>query len=183
MSETSETSDMRKISLYKIALTAMMTAVLAVLSQIAIPTPWNVPFTLQTFGVALCAYLLGPWYGPASVFTYIIIGAIGIPVFSGFKGSIGVLAGMTGGYILGFFLMAIMCGLAWKTKHIAVLISLSAFGLVLCHLLGALWFSAVADTTVWYAFSVASLPYLAKDIVSVIGAYFLAVKLRRYIRN
>ena len=173
---------MRKFSLYKIALTAMMTAVLAVLSQIAIPTPWNVPFTLQTFGVALCAYLLGPWYGPASVFIYIILGAIGIPVFSGFKGSIGVLAGMTGGYILGFFLMAILCGTVWKTKHISVLILLSAVGLVLCHLLGTLWFSVVADTTVWYAFSVASLPYLVKDIISVIGAYFLAVKLRRHIR-
>ena len=89
---------MRKTYLHRVAQTAILTAVLTVLSQIAIPTPWNIPFTLQTFGVALCGYLLGPWYGTASIVVYIALGAIGVPVFSGFKGSIGALAGMTGGY-------------------------------------------------------------------------------------
>ena len=140
---------------------------LAVLSQIAVPTPWNIPFTLQTFGVALCGYLLGPWYGTASIFVYIALGAVGVPVFSGFKGSIGVLAGMTGGYILGFLFMALLCGLVWKTKSIPALVLVSAAGLLLCHLFGAVWF--------------ASLPYLIKDMVSMAGAYLLADKLRRRI--
>ena len=100
---------MRKTYLHRVAQTAILTAVLTVLSQIAIPTPWNIPFTLQTFGVALCGYLLGPWYGTASIVVYIALGAIGVPVFSGFKGSIGALAGMTGGYIFGFLFMALLC--------------------------------------------------------------------------
>ncbi len=172
---------MRKTYLHRIAQSAILTAVLAVLSQIAVPTPWNVPFTLQTFGVALCGYLLGPWYGTASIFVYIALGAVGVPVFSGFKGSIGVLAGMTGGYLLGFLFMALLCGLVWKTKNIPALILVSAAGLLLCHLFGAVWFAMVGDTGIWYAISVASLPYLIKDMVSMAGAYLLAGKLRRRI--
>lgn len=174
---------MRRHYILKIVQTAMMTAVLAVLSQIAIPTPWNVPFTLQTFGVALCGYLLGPWYGTASILVYIALGAAGAPVFSGFKGSVGVLAGITGGYIIGFLLMVLLCGLVWKTKKIAVLIIVSTAGLLLCHLFGAIWFSIVGKTSLGYALSVASLPYLLKDVVSVVGAYFLAVKLRKHIHE
>ncbi len=176
-----EECNMRKTYLHRVAQTAILTAVLTVLSQIAIPTPWNIPFTLQTFGIALCGYLLGPWYGTASIVVYIALGAIGVPVFSGFKGSIGALAGMTGGYIFGFLFMALLCGLVWKSKNVSVLILLSAAGLFLCHLLGAIWFAIIGDTTIWYALSVASLPYLAKDIISIIGAYLLAARLRRHI--
>mgnify|MGYP001118631223 CR=1 FL=1 len=136
---------MRRHYILKIVQTAMMTAILAVLAQIAIPTPWNVPFTLQTFGVALCAYFLGPWYGTASILVYIALGAVGAPVFSGLKGSVGALVGMTGGYIFGFILMVLLCGLVWKTKNIPAIILSSAAGLLLCHLLGAIWFSIVGD--------------------------------------
>ena len=174
---------MRRHYILKIVQTAMMTAILAVLAQIAIPTPWNVPFTLQTFGVALCAYFLGPWYGTASILVYIALGAAGAPVFSGLKGAVGALVGMTGGYIFGFILMVLLCGLVWKTKNIPALVFASAAGLLLCHLLGAIWFSIVGDTTIWYALSVASLPYLLKDVVSIVGAYFLAKKLRKHIHD
>ena len=122
---------MRRHYILKIVQTAMMTAILAVLAQIAIPTPWNVPFTLQTFGVALCAYFLGPWYGTASILVYIALGAVGAPVFSGLKGSVGALVGMTGGYIFGFILMVLLCGLVWKTKNIPAIILSSAAGLLL----------------------------------------------------
>lgn len=174
---------MRRHYILKIVQTAMMTAILAVLSQIAIPTPWNIPFTLQTFGVALCGYLLGPWHGTASILVYIALGAAGVPVFSGLKGSVGALVGMTGGYIFGFILMALLCGLVGKTKKIPALILVSAAGLFLCHLLGAIWFSIVGETTIWYALSVATLPYLLKDIISVVGAYFLARKLRKHLES
>ena len=81
---------------------ALFTAITAVLSQTAIPTPFDVPLTLQTFAVALCGYALGVKWGLASIATYILLGVCGVPVFSGFKSGAQVLFGATGGFIFGF---------------------------------------------------------------------------------
>ena len=81
-----------------LTLAALFTAVTAVLSQTAIPTPFDVPLTLQTFAVALCGYTLGIKWGLASILTYILLGTAGVPVFSGFRGGVQVLFGATGGF-------------------------------------------------------------------------------------
>ena len=171
---------MKKTSLLKIAQTAMMTAIIAVLSQISIPIS-DVPLTLQTFGVALAAYLLGPWYGMASILVYLALGAVGAPVFAGFKGSVASLVGPTGGFLFGFLLMVLLCGLAVgrRKKLIAILLSLA--GLALLHILGMLWFAHVLKASLWTAFLTATAPYLLKDILSVLGAWFLAEKLRPHL--
>ena len=77
---------MQKISTKTIVMTGMMTAVLAVLSQIQIPMPSGVPVTMQTFGVALCACVLGWKMGTASVAVYLLLGSFGVPVFAGLSG-------------------------------------------------------------------------------------------------
>ena len=84
-------SETKKTRTQKMILAALFTAVIAVLSQTAIPTPFDVPLTLQTFAVALCGYTLGIKWGVASVAAYILLGAVGVPVFSGFKGGAQVL--------------------------------------------------------------------------------------------
>ena len=82
-----------KLSVRTICMVAMFTAVISVLSIMQIPTPWGVPFTLQTFAMALCGYVLGWKYGTLSTILYILIGAIGVPVFAGMSAGVGILTG------------------------------------------------------------------------------------------
>lgn len=158
----------------KIVMTGLLAALLAVLSQVSFPLPSGVPVTLQTFAVAMCGFVLGPALGTLSVAVYLAIGAVGVPVFAGFAGGIGFFAGMTGGYLWSFLLMALLCGLGVKTHKRVAAILLGLLGLGACHACGALQYSLVTATPVWEAFLVASLPYLLKDIISVALAYLAA---------
>ena len=130
--------DNHSVSTETLILTGMMTAVTAVLSQIQFPLPSGIPVTLQTFSVALAAYVLGWKMGTASVAVYILLGAVGVPVFAGFSGGISVIAGLTGGYIWGFLIMALFCGLAREQKNLFLTAALSLLGLAGCHIPGRL---------------------------------------------
>lgn len=169
----------RNFSTKSIVLTGMFAAVLAVLSQLSIPLPSGVPVTLQTFAVALTAYVLGARLGVAAVAVYILAGAVGVPVYANFSAGAGVLLGMTGGFFWGFLAMAALCGLGMAQKNRALLAGFSAAGLVLCHLLGILQFMAVMGMGFAEAAVMVSVPYLVKDIVSVAAAYFAALVIRR----
>lgn len=158
----------------KLVLTGVLSALLAVLSQISIPLPSGVPVTLQTFAVALCGFILGPALGMVSVAVYLALGAAGLPIFAGFSGGIGSFAGMTGGYLWGFLFMAFLCGLGSKVGKRAAAAALGLAGLALCHLCGSAQFAAVASVSPWTAFLTASAPYLIKDVVSVVLAYLAA---------
>lgn len=93
-----QTLDMAYIGLFAV--------VIAICSWISIPTV--VPFTLQTFAVFLAVAVLGGKRGTLAVIVYVLLGAVGLPVFSGFKGGIGVLLNTTGGYIIGFVFSALV---------------------------------------------------------------------------
>ena len=162
-----------------VVFTGMFVAVLAVLSQMAIPMPSGVPVTLQTFAVALTAYVLGWKMGVAATAVYILLGAVGVPVFANFSGGFDKLVGMTGGFIWGFLFMVLLCGLGLKQKNKGLLIVLSAAGLAICHLLGIFQFMAVMDMEFVPAAMAVSVPYLVKDVVSVVLAYFVALAVRR----
>ena len=95
----------KQLSTKSIILVGMFAAVLAVMSQIAIPMPSGVPMTLQTFAVALAGAVLGWKLGALSALVYLLLGAAGVPVFSGMSGGLGVLLGKTGGFIFGFIFM------------------------------------------------------------------------------
>lgn len=159
----------------------MFTAVLAVLSQISIPLPSGVPITLQTFGVALCGAVLGWKLATLSVLVYVFAGAIGVPVFSGMQGGAAILFGTTGGFIWGFVIMAALCGLAMKVKSKILGGIIGIIGLVITHLFGIIGFSLITNTNFMQAFVLVSLPYLIKDILSVIGGLCVATIIRKYL--
>lgn len=169
----------QKLSVKSAALTGMFVAVLAVLSQLSIPLPSGVPITLQTFAVALTAYVLGPRLGTAATAVYILLGAVGLPVYANFSSGIGVLLGMTGGFLWGFLVMAVLCGLGARQKKKAFLAALSAAGLAACHLVGIFWFMKVTGTGFVQAALAASVPYLIKDAVSVAAAWLAAQAIQR----
>lgn len=163
-----------KNKLQKMVLVAVFAAIMAVLSQISIPLPTGVPVTLQTFAVALCGYVLGVSMGGLSLTVYLALGAVGLPVFAGFGGGVGAFLGVTGGFLWGFFLMSLLCGLGSRQgrKWLALLWGLA--GLVLCDLCGAIQFSLVMATSLPQAILVACLPYFVKDVISVVLGYFAA---------
>lgn len=119
---------------------AVMAALMAVCAWITIPTV--VPFTLQTFAMHLAVGLLGGKLGTLAVGVYLLLGAVGLPVFSGFSGGIGSFAGVTGGYLIGFFLIAlVMWGAEALLGKGPVVFFLSGMaGLVVCYAFGTAWF-------------------------------------------
>ncbi len=161
-----------------VIMTGMFAAVLAVLSQIQIPMPSGVPVTMQTFAVALTGYVLGMKFGTVATIVYVLLGAVGVPVYAGFHGGFQTLVGATGGFIWGFILMTALCGAAYSKKHI-VCVVLSAIGLAACHIPGILQFMAVMKMGFAESAMLASVPYLVKDVISVIAAYIVARAVRR----
>ena len=161
----------------------LFAAITAVLSQIAIPLPTNVPLTLQTFAVALAGYFLGAVKGTVAMVVYVMLGAVGVPVFANWKGGFSVITGATGGFIVGFIFMALLCGVGSSVfsskklsgKVLAVLLGIA--GLAVCHLLGFGWYAIFAKVSLGKSFMVVSLPYLIKDIGSVIAAYVISEEL------
>lgn len=154
-------------------------AAAAVFSQIAIPAPTGVPLTLQTLAAALCGYTLGSRYGAVSMSVYILIGAVGAPVFSSMQGGFGVLFGPSGGFIFGFIPLAVLCGVRCRRKFLPLVFG--AMGAVSCHLTGIAWFMLVSETDAVTAFLTVSLPFFAKDLVLTAAAYTLSLTLRKRI--
>ena len=160
-----------KISTKTIVTVGMFTAVLAVLSILQIPMPTGVPITLQTFAMALCGYVLGWQSGVAATLLYIVLGTVGVPIFAGMSAGPGVLFGYTGGFIFGFIFLTLLCGISVRRKNPAVKIILGVIGLLICHLLGAVQYGA--------SLVAVSLPYIVKDVISVVGAYLVAIAVRK----
>ena len=166
---------------------AIFAGVMAVCSWISIP--YIVPFTLQTFGVFLAVGVLGGKRGTLSVLIYILLGAIGLPVFAGFSGGIGSILGTTGGYIIGFLLSAlVMWGMeAAFGKKLWVRALSMVSGLLVCYAFGTAWFmfmyartsGAVGLGTVlgWCV-----IPFIIPDLVKIALALLLCKRLAKLIR-
>lgn len=176
-----------KLSVRDMALVAMMTALMAVCSWISIPT--TVPFTLQTLGVFLACALLGGKRGSLAVLVYILLGALGLPVFAGFSGGAGALLGSTGGYIQGFLLQAlVMWGVEalWGRETWWKLTVSMVLGLMACYAAGTAWFLVVyARTTgpVGLATVLAwcVTPFVVPDLVKMALAILLQRRIGRYV--
>ena len=164
-----------KISTKTIVTVGMFTAVLAVLSILQIPMPTGVPITLQTFAMALCGWQSGV----AATLLYIVLGTVGVPIFAGMSAGPGVLFGYTGGFIFGFIFLTLLCGISVRRKNPAVKIILGVIGLLICHLLGAVQYAVLAHITIGASLVAVSLPYIVKDVISVVGAYLVAIAVRK----
>lgn len=177
-----ETRKIMKISTKTIVTVGMFTAVLSVLSIMTIPMPSGVPVTLQTFAMALCGYVLGAKKGVSSTLLYILLGTIGVPVFAGMTGGPSWLVGYSGGFIWGFIFLTLLCGLGGSQKNIVISLVLGMAGLAVCHLFGVIQFAIVASSPFPAAYVTVSVPYIIKDVISVVGAYLAAIPIRKALR-
>lgn len=160
---------------------AMSAALITVCSWISIPAlgPF-VPFTLQTFAVFVIAGLFDLKTGVISIMVYLFMGAVGVPVFSGFKSGFAAITGPTGGYLVGFLFMIVTICLFKKIKSesIVYLIIGMSIGLVLCYIFGTIWFYCVfahnGDSKSFISIlSICVIPFIIPDILKMTAAVIL----------
>lgn len=182
------------------ALCGLFAALMAICSMISIPLGFTpVPVNLATLGVFLAGGLLGKKYGTISLAVYILIGAVGVPVFAGFRGGLSVLAGPTGGYIIGYIAAAFLVGLLTelflgrkgapkkdaaaqkggsRVKELLLCAAAMVVGLAACYLLGTAWFMISTHTGLWPALISCVFPFLPGDALKIIAGSLLVQKLR-----
>lgn len=167
------------------ALCAMFAAVLTLCAWLSIPMG-DLVISLQTFGIFLTLGLLGGKRGSIAIFVYLLLGAVGAPVFSGFRGGIGALLGTTGGYLFGFMLTALCYWLltAMKDTSMTRLIAM-VLGLLLCYGCGSYWYMtqylSSSGITLSAVLLKCVLPYLLPDVLKLSLAWLLTVKLKRFV--
>ena len=177
----------KKLSTVELVYIAVCAALMAVCSWISIPAPAPLaPFTLQTFAVFLVLLLLGGRRGFFTVLTYILLGAVGLPVFAQFMSGVGVLFGTTGGYIIGFLFSAVVY---WALERVisdkpVLKIAALVLGLLVCYAAGTAQFLLVMQSggnpyTLGAALSMCVLPFLPIDAVKMAAAILLGRRLRR----
>ena len=183
MSAHPHESQKSRFSVKDMVITAMFAALTAVCSILSIPVG-EVPVTLQTFAVCLSAAMLGWKRGTLSVLIYILLGAAGVPIFAGMKGGFGVLAGPTGGYIVGFLLTALMIGLAaerFGRKALPLALAMSC-GVLICYAVGTIWFMIVTKMSLGESLMLCVVPFLLPDAVKIAAAALLTGRLMKAVK-
>ena len=163
-------------------LTAVMAALICIAGPLVIPIG-PVPLSLATFAVYLAGAALGKKRGTLAVALYLLIGIIGVPVFSGFSGGFQKLAGVTGGYLVGYLPCAFLAGLgaeqAEKTGRTWILPALMAAGTALLYTIGTAWFMIQTGNAPGAALSLCVLPFLPGDAAKIAAAALLTEPVRR----
>ena len=177
----------KKLTTKDMVYIAMFACLMAICAWISIPG--QIPFTLQTMGVFLAVGLLGGRRGTLAILVYVLMGAIGLPVFSGFAGGFGKLLGATGGYIVGFLFSALIM---WAMEAIPgkkkwVLPLSMVLGLLACYAFGTAWF-LVVYTKSKGAISLAAvlgmcvIPYIIPDAIKIACALVLTKALKPFVK-
>ena len=182
--QVKKTRKIRTIDMIYVGLSA---ALIALGAWIAIPVG-DIPITLQTLMICLISGLFGMKRGTLSVLIYIVLGAVGVPVFSNFKAGLGVLAGPTGGYIVGFIFTALIVGLvADKTKGQLWAVALAmVLGIAVCYAFGTAWFYVYMQSkkavTLSYILGLCVVPYIVPDLVKTAVACVLVNRLKKFVK-
>jgi len=175
----------RAFSTKEMVLTAMLTAVMAVCSWISVPA--EIPFTLQTFAVFCAVGLLGGRNGLFSILVYILLGAIGIPVFAGPSGGIGIILGNTGGYIVGFVFIALICWLTEKLFGSGLIVRIISMliGLAVMYAFGTAWYiflytKNTGDVSLIQVMKWCVTPFVIPDLLKLALAVVLTDRIKKY---
>ncbi|MFR8725878.1 MAG: biotin transporter BioY [Mediterraneibacter faecis] len=172
--------DNQKIRTKQMVLIALMTAVTCVLGPLSIPLPFSpVPISLTNFAIFLAIFVLGMKSETISFIIYLLLGAIGVPVFSSFRGGLQVLAGPTGGYLIGFIFLALIMGFAlehFDRKLVPTIIGM-IIGMAVCYAFGTVWLAKLLSLSFKEGLMMGVIPYLPGDAAKIIIAAIVGPKL------
>ena len=158
----------------KLTRCALFAAMMALCAWIGIPLGHTV-FTMQTFGVLLALGILGGKRGTISILCYLLLGAAGLPVFSGFRGGIGAILGPTGGYLWGFLATGLVFWLLEKWSRPAAMVA----GLIVCYACGTIWYMTYTGGALAAVLAQTVLPYLIPDALKLVLALRLTKRLKK----
>lgn len=166
----------------QMTVTALMTAITCILGPMALPIPVSpVPISLTNLVLYFMVYIIGMRLSTISYMVYLLLGMVGLPVFSGFSGGLAKLAGPTGGYLVGFIFMTLIAGFA--VEKFPNKIAIHAIGMVLgtavCYIFGTLWLSSQLGRTFLEGLAVGVIPYLPGDAVKIILALILGPQIKK----
>lgn len=168
-----ETSTAKTVfDIRSMALVSLMTAICCILAPMSVPIG-PVPVSLSVLAVLFVAYVIGPRLGAISVLLYILIGLVGLPVFSGYSGGPAKLFGPTGGYIVGYLPLVIITGwfvTRFSMKQWYLQIAGMVLGLAVCYVLGTAWFMVLMHTSLQESLSLCVYPFLAFDTMKIVTA-------------
>lgn len=170
----------KRLSTRDLCMIGLWTAVIAVMAQISIPMPMGVPMTMQTFAITLAAVVLGSKKSAAATGIYVLLGAIGIPVFAGFSGGFGNIVGPTGGFILSFPIMAFIIGLGVEMKkdNKLMFIVMVVVGTLVNYVIGVLLFCMVTGSGVMTGITACVLPFIPTAVIKAVLAVVLGLQMR-----
>ena len=170
---------MRKNATERMVLGALFAALTAVCAQVIIPVG-TIPVSLSLLPVLLCGALLRPWDAAAAMAAYVLMGLIGLPVFSNLEGGAGKLFGPTGGYIIGYILCALLIGLILKKKRSfpRTVLAMSC-GVLICYVFGTAWFCVSTGQEPLSALTVCVLPFLPFDAGKIALAAVISQRLEK----
>lgn len=179
---------MKKNKTRNLVLCAMCAAITCILAPISVPIG-PVPISLCTFAVMLAGVLLGAKFGLISQLIYVLLGTVGVPVFAGYRAGISCIAGMTGGYIVAYPILAFLTGLLYwkfgksKAGKLRVLWMLLAMviGTAVLYAFGTAWFCAVSGTGVVAAMGTCVIPFLPGDLLKMIAVALISLPLEKAI--
>ncbi|SEP77210.1 biotin transporter BioY [Butyrivibrio sp. TB] len=167
---------MKKFTVKTIVLCAMFAALCCATAPISIPLPGGVPITLQTAAVFLAALLLGPLYGFVAVLVYVLLGAVGLPVFAGFSGGIGSLVGMSGGFIMSWPFAALLAGFIYfkfgrnkkgVVKYAEMIVAM-LLGSVVIYVVGLTQFIFLTKMSIQASLLACMVPFIPGDILKMV---------------
>ena len=166
-----------RLSVREMIMVGVGAALMAVFSQLSIPLP-SVPLTLQVFGVVIISVILGKKLGTLSIIVFMLLGAIGLPVFAGFTGGLNIITGATGGYIIGFVFMAFIIGYFIEKDKKALAFIGSYLGLAVDYIFGVIQLKLLMGLTLEGALVAGLYPFIIKDLILTALGIMVAISIR-----
>ena len=173
---------MKKMTIYQLTVTALLAAVLCVVGPLSVPIG-EVPFSFSNLVIMLAAYLLGAKLGTVSVLIYLLLGAFGLPVFSGYGAGLAKLVGPTGGYLFGFLFLAAIAGIFVDRSGGSIRWGIVGMllGEVVLYLFGTMWYMIESGNPFGASMAMCVIPFLPFDALKLIAVGLIGPVLRRRI--